>query len=62
VYLEGSFDLIMERMQKRKDHFMKANMLKSQFETLEIPHDAIRVSIADPLEVMVQNIIDHLSD
>jgi gluconokinase len=61
VYLEGSFELIMERMQKRKDHFMKATMLESQFETLEVPKDAITVSIADPIEVIIQKVIQHLN-
>ncbi len=37
VYLHGSFDLIWQRMQARKNHYMKAEMLQSQFDTLEPP-------------------------
>ncbi len=37
VYLHGSFDLIWQRMQARKNHYMKAEMLRSQFDTLEPP-------------------------
>ncbi len=37
IYLQGSFDLIWQRMQARQNHYMKPEMLKSQFETLEAP-------------------------
>ena len=43
IYLRGSFDLILGRMQDREDHFMQAAMLQSQFDDLEEPslEDAI---------------------
>jgi gluconokinase len=44
VYLKGSYDLIRDRMQQR-EHFMKADMLQSQFDTLEEPLDAILIDI-----------------
>lgn len=37
LFLHGSFELVLERMRQRQGHFMKAEMLKSQFETLEVP-------------------------
>ncbi|MCB9419963.1 MAG: gluconokinase [Ardenticatenaceae bacterium] len=40
VYLEGSYDLIWERMAVRQAHYMKADMLQSQFDTLEPPSSA----------------------
>jgi len=36
IHLKGSFDLIHQRMQKR-EHFMPASLLQSQFDTLEEP-------------------------
>jgi len=45
IYLRGSFDLIYKRMAKRKEHFMPPELLKSQFEALEEPLDAIVVDI-----------------
>ncbi len=45
VYLKGSFDLIWSRMSARKDHYMKADMLASQFAALEEPSDALVVDI-----------------
>jgi gluconokinase len=57
VLLQGSFDLIQERLQKRKGHFMPAKLLKSQFETLEIPQNAITLSIIPPPEEIVVRLL-----
>lgn len=45
VYLKGDFDLIYERLEKRRDHFMRPEMLASQFADLEEPQQAIMVDI-----------------
>jgi gluconokinase len=45
VYLQGDFDTILSRMQRRKGHYMKASMLDSQFRDLEEPTDAVVVSV-----------------
>lgn len=37
VYLQGDFDTLWQRMALRPDHFMKPEMLRSQFATLEEP-------------------------
>lgn len=37
IYLSGSFELVLSRMQKRQGHYMKTEMLQSQFATLEVP-------------------------
>jgi gluconokinase len=56
VYLRGTFELIEARLLKRTNHFMKVNLLKSQFAILEEPDDAIIVDVSDPPEVIVRNI------
>lgn len=48
VYLHGSKELLEGRLAARQGHFMKANMLASQLETLEPPADAIRVDVTPP--------------
>lgn len=58
VYLKGSYDLIWSRMQKRTDHYMKAGMLKSQFEALEEPADALIADVALPVDEIVQQILE----
>ncbi|MES1937754.1 gluconokinase [Salinisphaera hydrothermalis] len=47
LFLDGSFEVISGRMQRRK-HFFSPEMLTSQFDTLEAPgeDEAIRVDIA----------------
>ncbi len=57
IYLEGTYDEIHHRMQKRSDHFMPAGLLKSQFEALEPPVDAITVSVIDPPDTIVASIL-----
>ena len=46
VFLNGSFEMIEERINERKGHFMNSDLLKSQFETLEEPKDAIEIDIS----------------
>lgn len=45
IHLSGSFDTIYNRINARKDHFMPSNLLKSQFDTLEEPTNAITCNI-----------------
>ena len=60
IYLSGSFDEVMSRLNQRKGHFMPAALLKSQFETLEIPGNAIRVSINQSARQIVKRILELL--
>ncbi|KAI7900838.1 shikimate kinase [Cokeromyces recurvatus] len=39
VYLKGSPELLLQRIQARTGHFMPASMLKSQLDTLEEPDE-----------------------
>jgi gluconokinase len=45
VYLKGDEALIANRLKNRRDHFMNPALLRSQFNTLEEPADAIIVEI-----------------
>jgi len=60
VYLKGSYDLIWSRMEKRINHYMKPHMLKSQFDTLEEPNDALTTNISMPIDEIVQAILKQL--
>ena len=61
VYLKGSYDLIWSRMKKRVDHYMQPHMLKSQFDALEEPTNALVIDISMPLNEIVQKIISDIS-
>lgn len=56
VFLKGDFELIARRMQSRKGHFMPPQLLRSQFEALEEPRDAVTVNIALPPKNIVGQI------
>lgn len=56
VYLKGDFELIKKRMEARKGHFFKADMLASQFADLEEPTTGVTVSIDDSIEGVVDQI------
>jgi len=60
VYLKGDFDLIFERMSNRR-HYMQAGMLRSQFDALEEPLDALILDIKESPEEIARKILQHLS-
>jgi carbohydrate kinase (thermoresistant glucokinase family) len=60
VLLKGSFELIQSRINTRKDHFMPASLLQSQFDTLEEPGDAIVVDVAETPDSIAARVVDHL--
>ena len=60
IHLKGDFELIMGRMQTRAGHYMKPEMLQSQFETLEEPTDALTVDIGQDLDRITEEIITKL--
>ena len=62
MYLKGDYELILERMRSREDHFMPVSLLKSQFATLEEPSAAITVDIQHPPVEMVDKICTFLND
>lgn len=51
IYIKGSEDEISRRMEARKGHFMKVNMLQSQLQTLESPEGEDGVVV--PLESLI---------
>jgi gluconokinase len=59
IYLKGSYDLLLERMSQREGHFMKPEMLKSQFATLEEPQNAIILDISMPLDAMLARVLEN---
>lgn len=60
VYLKGSIELIAQRLAQRQNHFMKAELLQSQFLSLEEPKEVIIIDIAQPPQAIIQEIKSHL--
>jgi gluconokinase len=57
VYLKGSYELIRSHLAGRAEHFMKPEMLQSQFVALEEPADALTMDISLPVDEIVGKII-----
>ena len=56
IYLKGSYGLIFSRISIREGHYMKPEMLKSQFDVLEVPKDAVVLDVEMSLEEMIDTI------
>ena len=62
--VDGTQDLIADRLAVRKGHFMPPDLLASQFRTLERPganERPITVSIDAPVERIVDDIVSQLN-
>lgn len=62
VLLEAPEEVLLERLKHRPGHFMNPLLLDSQFATLEIPSDALRVSVVQPPSDAVEQIMDEVKD
>jgi len=58
IFLDGSREIIAERMARRHDHYMPLSLLESQLQTLERPDadepDVLRVEIDQPLSGVLE--------
>jgi gluconokinase len=60
VLLEGNYELILARMQARKDHFMPPTLLATQFAILEKPEHALILDISKDPALLVEAICNKL--
>ncbi|MFM1879555.1 MAG: hypothetical protein RLZZ241_2421 [Bacteroidota bacterium] len=56
IVLHGTFEFVQARIQDRKDHFMPPGLLKSQFDTLELPPYGIHLPVTLSPEEMLREI------
>jgi gluconokinase len=63
IYLDGTQEMIADRLGRRKGHFMPPGLLTSQFKTLEPPtadEHPLTVSIDAPVEAVVDDVLRQL--
>lgn len=60
IYLRGDYDCIQSRIQQRQGHFMSAALLRSQFDILEEPKDAIIVDVSLEPKAIVEQILNKI--
>ena len=61
LYLKGSYEVILERLKRRKGHYMKPALLRSQFDALEEPQDGWTVDIRLSPEELIQHVMKLIS-
>ncbi|HET9430384.1 MAG TPA: gluconokinase [Chitinophagaceae bacterium] len=60
IWLQGSFELFFERMRNRKEHFMPASLLQSQFDSWEEPSSALVINMgetSDPVAFIMKELM-----
>ncbi len=58
IYLDGSFDLILARLKARAGHFFIGDsMLKSQFNTLELPLKDEKNVLSVPIDGTIDDVV-----
>lgn len=65
VYLQGDFGLILSRMQERDHEYMPPALLRSQFDTLELPErdeNVIIINIENSISSIVELLRDQLAE
>jgi gluconokinase len=62
IYLRGDYDSIQARIKQRQGHFMKENLLRSQFETLEEPECALTFDVTLEPEAIVSAILSNMTE
>lgn len=63
IYLDGSKELILERMTSRANHFMPSSQLDNQFNTLEIPDSselALHIDISGTSKKIISDLLSKL--
>jgi len=56
VYLRGEYEEIRRRLAQRREHYMNPELLRSQFDALEEPRNAVTVDITPSPEEISSNI------
>lgn len=60
IYLRGDYKTIYERIQLRQNHFLKESLLRSQFNTLEEPKNALILDVLLEPKIIIKQIVDRL--
>lgn len=62
VFLHADYNIILERLNSRKDHYFKPELLLSQYEALQEPEYGIHVDVSSSKEKVVAQILEKLKE
>ena len=57
IFLYSKYNLIYSRIRERENHFMREEMLKSQFADLEIPLYGLHINVKEKIDTIIDKII-----
>lgn len=60
IFLHSDFEIILNRLNTRKNHYFKPSLLQSQYETLEFPAYGIHVNVNKPEDEILEEIMGNL--
>lgn len=60
IFLTASREVLLHRLNNRRNHFMPASLLESQLSTLEPPKDCLMIDASHSLADILQDIKKHL--
>lgn len=61
VFMNGSYEHVVQRAEQTENHDRPAAMIKSDFEALEIPKRALTIDIASPEPENIDTILKYLA-
>ncbi|HSM63397.1 MAG TPA: gluconokinase, GntK/IdnK-type, partial [Gillisia sp.] len=60
IFLNSDYQVILNRLSARKDHYFKPSLLQSQFEALEIPEYGLYIDVNKDEEQIIEEIMNKL--
>ena len=60
IFLHSEYEVILQRITERKDHYFKSDLLKSQYEVLQFPKYGIHIDVDQPLNKIIDEIMEKL--
>lgn len=61
VFLHSEYEVILKRITGRKDHYFKAELLRSQYDALQFPEYGVHVDVDKSLEKIMDEIMEKLT-
>ncbi len=61
VFMSGTYEYVVQHSEQMEGHDRSASLLKSDFETLEIPKRALTIDVTNPEQEMVDTILKYLA-
>lgn len=60
VFLHAEYDLILQRLNARREHFFKPSLLRSQYDVLEIPESGIHINVQASKKEIIEEIMEKI--